>query len=150
MSQHNVQAVRRYFDAVIRSIDSYRRRHASPAGGSDAGGLDGGARHVTDHLHADVRWTNLLGLVFEGKRDCTRVVDELMQASRYYSVRLEEVTDLGGDRVLAVQEVAMRGQGSATAALRVFSVLTLREGLIVEAGEYLNRAEALTAVGLAG
>ena len=147
MSDQNVQIVRRYFDAIIRSVDRYRKKPGSSVTTLEAGGLDGDARHVLDHLHADVRWRNLLGLVFEGKRDCTRAVDELMGASQYYSVRLNEVIDLGGDRVLAVQEVGMRRQGSGGAeALKVFSVLTLHAGLIIEADEYLNRAEALEAV----
>jgi len=151
MADRNVQIVRRYFDAIMRSVDSYGKSPGSSVNSMQAGGLDGDVRHVIDHLHADVRWRNLLGLVFEGKRDCARAVDELMEASRYYSVRLHEVIDLGGNRVLAVQEVGMRGQRSGgAAALKVFSVLTLREGLIIEAAEYLNRAQALEAVGLAG
>ena len=139
--------VRRYFAAIIRGADSYREGARSIAGAPKADDLEADGGQVLDRLHPDVRWKNVLGLVFEGKRDCTRAVDELMEASQYYSVTLDEVTDLGGDRVLAIKEVSMRGQNSAAAAtLKVFSVLTVRAGLITSADEYLNREDALAAV----
>jgi hypothetical protein len=38
-------------------------------------------------------------------------------------------------------------EASATTGVSIFSVLTLREGFIAEADEYLSRADALEAVG---
>jgi hypothetical protein len=65
-------------------------------------------------------------------------------------VRVEEVTDLGGDHVLVVVRSEMRGQSSgASAAVSLFTVVTLREGLVFRSEEYLGREEALKAVGLA-
>jgi ketosteroid isomerase-like protein len=55
------------------------------------------------------------------------------------------------DRILATQEVGMRGQNSGAAVtLSVLSAMTLREGLITQVEEFLNRFEALEAVGLGG
>jgi ketosteroid isomerase-like protein len=136
MSTANVQIVRCYFEAIIRGVESYWEGPRSFADALTAGDLELNGRQVLDHLHQDVRWKNVLGLVFEGKLDCTRAVDELIEASQYYSVGLDEVTDLGGDQVLAVKEIGMRGENSsATAALNVFSVLTVRGGLITSADE---------------
>ena len=93
----------------------------------------------------------MLGLAFEGKLDRTQAVEELIGASQYYAVRLDEVSDLGGDQVRAVKEVGMRGNNSAVkATLKVFSVLIVRRGLITSADEYLNREEALAAAGASG
>jgi ketosteroid isomerase-like protein len=149
MSQANLEIVRRYFDAIIRRVDTRCENPCSFVGALGADDLDADARRVLDQLHPEVRWRNVLGLVFEGKLDCARAVDELMQASQYYSVTLDDIAVLGGDRILAVQEVGMRGQDSETgAALSVFSVMTLREGLITQVDEFLDRVEALEAVGL--
>src|SRR5947208_15484528 len=112
MSRENVQVVRGYFDAIVRGVDT----HWESPRALKADDLEPDGRHVLDHLHLDVRWKNVLGLVFEGKPDCTRAVDELPEASQYYSVRLDEVTDLGGGRVLATKEVGTRSQDSGAAS----------------------------------
>jgi len=146
-----VQVVRGYFDAIVRGVDTHWESPRAFTGALKADDLEPDGRHVLDHLHPDVRWKNVLGLVFEGKPDCTRAVDELLEASQYYSVRLDEVTDLGGDRVLATKEVGTRSQNSGAAAtLKVFSVLTVRAGLIASADEYLSREQALAAVSPSG
>ena len=151
MSQANVEIVHRYFDAIIRMVDTHAENPCSFVGALEAEDRDADARRVLDQLHPEVRWRNLLGVVFEGKLDCARAVDELMGASRYYSVTLDDLVVLGDDRILAIQEVGMRGQnGAVAAALSVFSVMTLREGLIMQVEEFLNRVEALEAVGLGG
>jgi len=68
-----------------------------------------------------------------GKPECARGVDELLEASQSYSMRVEEIADLGGDDVLAVLGVGMKGRTSGAAAgVSIFSVLTLREGFIAE------------------
>jgi ketosteroid isomerase-like protein len=150
MSQENVEVVTRYFGAITRTIATYWENPRSFAKALQAGDLDADSREVLDHLHPDMRWKNMLGIVYEGKLDCARGVDELMEASQSYSVRADEVTDLGDDHVLVVLRLGMKGQSSGAAATSsVFSVHTLQEGLIAQADEYLSRAEALKAVGLA-
>ena len=92
---------------------------------------------------------NVMGEIYEGKLACAGGVDHLLQASREYTVRVEEVTDLGGDHVLVLVRSEMKGQSSgAPAAVSLFAVVTLREGLVFRTEEHLSRAEALKAVGL--
>src|SRR5690348_6031598 len=95
MSQANVEIVRRYFDAIIRMVDTHAENPCSFVGALEAEDRDADARRVLDQLHPEVRWRNLLGVVFEGKLDCARAVDELMGASRYYSVTLDTWSSLG-------------------------------------------------------
>ena len=60
------------------------------------------------------------------------------------------VSDLGGDHVLVVVRSEMTGQSSgAPAAVSLFTVVTLRGGLVFRTEEYLSREEALEAVGSA-
>jgi ketosteroid isomerase-like protein len=147
MSQENVEIVTRYFAAATRRIATYWRDPRPIADALEAGDLDLDSREVLDRMHPDMRWKNALGIVFQGKADCARGVDELLDASQSYSVTVDQITDLGGDHVLAVLEVGMKGKSSGAAAtVSIFSLLKLREGLIAEADEYLNRNEALRAV----
>jgi len=69
MSQANVEIVR-YFDAIIRRVDTHRENPCSFVGALGADDLDTDARRGLDQLHPEVRWRNVLGLVFEGKLDC--------------------------------------------------------------------------------
>jgi ketosteroid isomerase-like protein len=60
----------------------------------------------------------------------------------------EDLID-AGDQVVSVMR--MRGRGNETGielAMRYFMVSTVQEGKVVRAVEYLERAEALEAVGL--
>ena len=149
MSQENVEIVERYFGAAVRALDAYWDSPRSMAQALVGHDLDGDSRQVLDLMHPDMRWKNAAGIVFEGKHGCARGFDELMETSQAYSATVTEVTDLADDRVLAVLTVEMNGQSSGAAAtVSIYSVLSLRDGLIADADEYLNRTEALKAVGL--
>ena len=150
MSRENVEIVRRYFDSLVRELDRYWENPRSFAAAAAAGELDSDEREVFDRLHPDVRWTNVMGEIYEGKLACAGGVDHLLQASQEYAVRVDEVSDLGGDHVLVVVRSEMTGQSSgAPAAVSLFTVVTLREGLVFRTEEYLSREEALEAVGSA-
>jgi ketosteroid isomerase-like protein len=150
MSQENVEIVTGHFGALVREVDRYWGDPRSFAAAAATGQRDPDAREVLDGLHPDVRWTNVLGEIYEGKLACARGVDQLLQASQEYVVRVDEVTDLGGDRVLVVVRSEMRGKSSgAPAAVSLFAVVTLRDGLVFRSDEYLSREAALEAVGLA-
>ena len=61
----------------------------------------------------------------------------------------EELLDVGDDRVVAVQHATGRAKGSGVeTGIRYAVVYTLRDGKIVCAREYIDRAQALEAVGL--
>jgi hypothetical protein len=149
VSQENVAIVRQHFDAIIREVDRYWEDPRPFAADVEAGDLRPDGQAILDRLHPAVRWTNVIGEVREGKLACARGVDALLEASQDYSVRLEEVTDLGEDRVLVVVESTMKGDSSgATGAVRLFTIERMRGGLIAQTDEYLSREEALKAVGL--
>ena len=62
-------------------------------------------------------------------------------------VRLEELIDVGDGRFIAC--TSMVGEGANAPYTQSFAVLhRLRDGLIVEADYYLDRAQALEAAGL--
>ena len=66
-------------------------------------------------------------------------------------VRLEptELIDLG-DRVVLLADMPMRAQASGVALTETYTgVSTLKDGRVIRQDDYLNRAEALEAVGLA-
>ena len=149
MSRENVEIVRRQFGALVREVDRYWERPRSFAAAAAAGDLDPDGREVYDGLHPDVRWTNVMGEIHEGKLACTAGVDRLLQAAQEYVVRVDDVTDLGDDRVLVVIRSEMKGKSSgAPATVSLFTVVTLRDGLIFRSDEYLSRKAALKAVGL--
>jgi hypothetical protein len=76
--------------------------------------VDPESRAIFNRLHPDIHWTNVIGEIREGKLACARGVDDLLQASQEYSL-VDEVTDLGDDRVLLVLRSSMRGQSSGAA-----------------------------------
>jgi ketosteroid isomerase-like protein len=149
MSQENVEIVTRYFIAATRRLAAYWKNPRSIAETLRTEDLDADSEELLSHLHPDVRWTNALGIVFEGQAECARGVDELLQASQAYTVTLREVADLGGDHVLAKVAVWMRGESSgAPGRGSIFTLLTLRDGRIARSEEYLSRADALNTIGL--
>ena len=149
MSQENVEIVTRHFGALIRELDRYWENPRSFAAAAANGELDPDQHEVYDRLHPEVRWTQLGGEIYEGRIAVARGVDDLFQASREYAVRVDEVTDLGGDQVLVVVRSEMRGKSSgAPATVLLFTVVVLREGLLLRFDEYLSREPALKAVGL--
>ena len=81
--------------------------------------------------------------------DFANGVDQLLEATNDFRIEVQEVTDLGSDHVLAVLRSAMKGKDSEIEVSQtVFSLMTLHQGLIVRAEEYLHREEALEAAGL--
>jgi ketosteroid isomerase-like protein len=150
MSQKNVEVVREHFAALIRELDRYWENPRSFAAGMETGELGPDGQAILDRLHPDVRWTNVIGEIHQGKLACARGIDSLLQAAREYRVRLEEVSDLDDDRVLVVVESRMKGETSGAAgAVRLFTVQTLRDTLLIQGDEYLSREEALEAAGQA-
>src|SRR6266446_951286 len=112
MSQRNLEIVRRYFDAAMKRLATYWEAPRSIVVAMEANQLDPESLGMLAAMHEDIRWTNAMGDLRQGKSSCAKGIDELLQASRSYSMTLEEVADLGGDHVLAVLSVAMKGRTS--------------------------------------
>ena len=66
-----------------------------------------------------------------------------------FRLELDDLRDLGSDRVLALGTLRVRGQGSGVdAAVPSGSVATIREGRVLALKDYGDRAKALEAAGL--
>jgi ketosteroid isomerase-like protein len=150
MSQENVEIVARHFEAIVSELAGYDWDNPrSIVAAMEGDELEPRQREVFERLHPETRWTTAFGTIYEGRLGVARGIDEMLEASRTYSVRILEVSDLGGDRVLVVAQSAMEGQSSgATGSVSVFTVLTMKDGLIARSEEYLSRADALRAAGL--
>jgi ketosteroid isomerase-like protein len=116
----------------------------------EAGDLPPEAREVFRYLDSEVEWnTAFAGVSFRGRLECARGFDWLLEAVEHYSLTLQEVTDLGDAQVLAVMDRALKGSDSGIeVSAPLFSVITLRDGLIVRNDEYSDRTEALEAAEL--
>jgi ketosteroid isomerase-like protein len=149
VSQENVNAASRFFGSLARNVNTYWEEPRSYAAEFEKGESDPAAREVLDQMHPDIRWEDVIGQVREGKLAYAKGADELLQALESYSLSVDEVTDLGGDRALVVVQVGMTGRSSGVpASMSLSCVITLRDGLVSEIIEYASRSEALKAAGL--
>jgi ketosteroid isomerase-like protein len=150
MSEANVETARRALEAVERSFDALRRDPRSLAAAMEVGDLPPESREAFSYLDPEFEWNSAFaGVSFRGHLECARGIDWLLEAAEHYSVSLLEITDLGGDRVLAVLDRDLKGKETGIEMRApLFSVLTLRRGLIVRNDEYSDRAAALEAAGL--
>src|SRR5262245_25596231 len=129
MSQENVEAVRRAFEAAQRGEPS-------------------------DVLHADVEWDSSAypGVAIEargmGRENYRRLMGRYGRAWLGYEVTLKELIDAGDDVVVVFHETA-RARGTLLLIDRdLFNVVTLRAGKAIRLRWYQTRREALEAVGL--
>ncbi|HEX3511827.1 MAG TPA: nuclear transport factor 2 family protein [Solirubrobacteraceae bacterium] len=151
MSQENVEIVRRYVELCVRNLSAYWHQPRSYATDFECGETDPGSREVFELLDPDIRWTSAIGETRTGKLGFAKTADELLAISASYSLTLHAITDLGGDHVLGEWQSDLTGQSSrVSASVEVYSLFTLRAGLIREIVEYRTRETALEAVKLAG
>ena len=86
--------------------------------------------------------------VYRGRAAALERMRSLIELVGPIEVRLEELIDVGDGRFIAC--TSMVGEGANAPYTQSFAVLhRLRDGLIVEADYYLDRAQALEAAGLA-
>ena len=150
MSQENVELVRRYFEAMERVFAVHWQGPRSFADSLRAGEIPPEIADAMRNWHPNIEWKSaLIGITTRGYEDTVRGVDQFLDAAQDYRVNVLEVTDLGDSQVLAVMRLAMKGKASDIAVnATIFSIVTVEDGLIIRLDEYLERAEALEAVGL--
>ena len=150
MSQENVELVRRYIEAVDRGLRAYWRDPRSAEESLNAGELGPEGVELASLVHPNVEWkTALTGVTYRGYVGLSRGFDQLVDAAQDYRVTLKQAEDLGEDRVLAVVEASMKGKSSdIDVNATIFSVVTVRDGLITRMDEFLERRDALDAAGL--
>jgi ketosteroid isomerase-like protein len=128
MSQENVEVVRQLFAAL--------GREDFPA-----------ALQLFD---SDVEWSTTEGGDYRGIEGVTNSYVEWMEPWQEHNIEPEEFIESGDDQVLATIHLTARGEHSGMEIdQRFFQVYTLREEKIIRMVEYLDRARALEAAGLA-
>jgi ketosteroid isomerase-like protein len=132
MSQENVEIVRQVYDA-------FERRDT---------------QLPFDMYAADIEWdlsvAGMLGPggVYHGHEEVRESFRDLLTAFSFIDFEVEEITE-AGDRVLATIHERHVGRASGVEVdRRHYAVWTLRHGKVTRMCVYLDRADALEAVGL--
>jgi ketosteroid isomerase-like protein len=86
--------------------------------------------------------------VFRGREAALARMRSLIELLGPIEVRLDELIDLGDGRFVACTRMVGEGASESPYTQSFAVVHRLRDGLIVEADYYLDRAQALEAVGL--
>jgi ketosteroid isomerase-like protein len=109
---------------------------------------------MAEFWDADIDWRAAEGAIddvgeMHGPVAVRRYIQDWIDTFDDFSVVVEQVRDVGEDRVLVVQRLTGRAKLSGTETdLRYAVVSTVRDGKIVQGREYLSLDQALEAVGL--
>ena len=107
---------------------------------------------MADFWAADINWRAIEGAPddvgeMQGPEALRRYFQDWIDTFDDVSNVLEELVDVGDDRVVAVQRVTGRARASGvTTELRYAVVYTVCDGKIARGREYIDRATALEAV----
>jgi ketosteroid isomerase-like protein len=153
MSEENVEIVRRFYEAGQRSLDAYWRDPGSGVVALEAGDLPPETEAFLAFLHPEVEYNAvpapLEGGTARGHLGWLQAWDAFLEANEEFSTTINELADLGGDKVFVAAEITSKYKGSGMVLTEPrFSVLTLRDGLITRIDAYREREEALEAAGL--
>ena len=117
---------------------------------------DRGFDAMAEFWDPEIDWRAAEGAIddvgeMHGQVAVRRYMEDWIDTFDDYSVVVEELRDVGDDRVLSIQLVKGRAKLSgAETVLRYGVVSTVRDGKVVRAREYLSVEDALKAVGLEG
>jgi ketosteroid isomerase-like protein len=132
MSQQNVEAFRRAFEAINRR-------------GADA------VRDLSDpevEFHEDPKFPE--AEVFRGRDEVVANFREFTASFEHYRFEIEDLRDAGGEKVMAVLRENARGTASGVEVERRSGwVATFRDGKALRMEIYLDPGDAFEAVGLA-
>ena len=149
MSKENVETVRRFSQAAERALAAHARNRRSLAEAVRADDMSPEDEELWRHLHPDAVWNaGSLG-TYRGRLQIAQAWDEIYEVAEAYSTVTRELTDCGDDRVFAAVDRTITARGSGIhATIPVFVVLTVRDGVVTQGDEYLDRRQALAAAGL--
>ena len=133
MSQESVEVVRRMCEAFVA--------------GDVAGALE--------VLHADVTWHGTIGGLEEGRtaHGHNEVIEGFMESLRdweRHSLEVEDYLDAGNRVVVLWHEVGRGKRSGVEVETRTAVIYTVRDDEVIEVQGYMDRRQALEAVGLAG
>jgi ketosteroid isomerase-like protein len=133
MSKENVEVVRLVLDAINRRD------------------VDAVVESASEDVVTD--WSNSRGLlsgVHQGRDQARQAFEEFLEPWDSLRWEAEELSELGGDRVLTVSRLQMHGRGSGVEVnASGASIWTIRDGKVAAIRLYQSKAEALEAAGLA-
>jgi ketosteroid isomerase-like protein len=137
MSEENVEIVRRILDALDAGIERG----------------DFGAAYDTGAVATDFEWIALPEMMeqrrYRGREGFVEFMSRWTEDFEGYSNKGERLIDAGNDRVVGFFTQSGTGKGSGARVVQEYAVIyELKEGQLVRARAYLNRAEALEAAGL--
>jgi ketosteroid isomerase-like protein len=144
MSEQNLEVVRRYYQVFSTWLAAYW---------ADPGplGETPGTEDPLKRLDPEVEWDWLLSPhIFSGLDQVVQAVADWIETMDDWRVEVQELIDGRGDRVLAIVRVTARGKWSGVPVdERSFTANhRAQNGKIARIDEYIDRAEALKAVGL--
>jgi ketosteroid isomerase-like protein len=78
-----------------------------------------------------------------------RAAADFLDAVDEWNIDVDEIVDAGNDRLFVAHRVSARGKGSgAPFEQSVFSAIKVRDNKVWQIRDYIERADALKAVGL--
>ena len=150
MSEQPLELVRRFFEATDRAFAGYWDNPRSIAEALEADDLDPAGEEAFSLLDPNVVWRAGDFGVYRGHMEMARAWDDLLEIAADYRVSIHELVDCGDGRVLVAADRKLIAKGSGLDMTHpAFLVVTVRDDLISQCDEYLDRAQALAAAGLA-
>jgi ketosteroid isomerase-like protein len=139
MSRENVEVVRRLFEDYEAAMERG----------------DLGTWFDSEHLADDAEWIppvlDSIGMrsVYRGREEWLEFMRTWTEDFEDWSVRLDQVIDAGGDRVVGVFHQRATGKGSGVPVeLRMALLYELEGGKVIRMRNFLDPADALEAAGL--
>ena len=105
----------------------------------------GDPRQLLDFVDREVVWRGTDG---REQRGSEAVLKALLWAGAVHRLRATDFVDVGDRVVVSVTGRRMNRLGAAWWGRRIFQVVAVRDGQIVEIADYASRNEAFAAVGL--
>ncbi|HEY8952235.1 MAG TPA: nuclear transport factor 2 family protein [Candidatus Dormibacteraeota bacterium] len=143
MSQENVEIVRRYFEHLDQLLAHY---WANPVPISQYPLLE----EAFNAIAPEAEWKPpFMGKPVRGRDAWLALVSGWLEAADDWRIKVEDVSDLGGEHVLCVSQNSIRGKDSGLAVdQRIFTLVTVRKGQIAAISDFTERRDALEAAGL--
>lgn len=126
------------------NVETVRRAYAA----YDRGGFDALFAYLAVNIEWDMTKTTLDSHVYQGHDEVRRFFAGLAKLWDTFSFTYDEYID-AGDEVLAIGRLRARGKGSGVELeTPVVHIWTLSDGVAVRLQAYLDRDQAMAAVGL--
>ena len=153
-------AIARYFAARVARLPRSSRLRQRFLARSVARGFAATKRGDLEFLLAafydpDVEWHGTIGgldegIVRRGHQEVLRGFDEYFAVWERLDLRPEEIIDTGDQLVVFVHEVARGKESGVVVETDTATISTFQDGMIVRVRGFMDRGEALEAVGLRG